>query len=226
MNYFCRHFLVLVFFASSLFLAGCATMPPTNAIPVANAKHKVYFIYRGWHTSILLNAKLVAAQNPQLAKDLVGQTYARVGWGDGDYFTGKNKSTVSAAKALVASGYSAVQILAYDYEPFEEIPADTRVPLALTDQGLQDLVRYLGDSIARDEQGQLIGLPAFGDAMGSFFRSKDQYSVFSNCNTWSGHALRAAGLPVASRLTAQGVFAQARMISRYQAEQGLFKKRL
>lgn len=201
-------------------------MPPTKNIPVTNTKHTIYFIYRGWHTSILLDAKFLAAHNPQLTAELNRQTYARIGWGDGDYFTGKNKSTTTAAKALVASGYSAVQLLAYDYEPFEEIPVDTIVPLALTDQGLQDLVRYLDDSIARDQQGQLMRLPAFGDAMGLFFRSKDHYSLFSNCNTWSGHALRAAGLPVATRLTAQGVFEQARFISRYQREQGLFKKHL
>ncbi len=219
-------YLLRIILLAFFFLAGCASMPQAKNIPVASTEHTIYFIYRGWHTSILLDAKFLAEQSPQLANDLSGQTYARIGWGDGDYFTGKNKSTTTAAKALVASGYSAVQLLAYDYEPFEEIPADTIVPLALTDQGLQELVLYLGDSIARDQQGQLIRLPAFGDAMGSFFRSKDHYSLFSNCNTWSGHALRAAGLPVATRLTARGVFEQAVFISHYQSERGLFKKQL
>ena len=200
-------------------------MPPTKTIPTANTSHTIYFIYRGWHTSILLDAKLLAAQNPPLAIDLAGQKYARIGWGDGDYFTGKNKSAVTAAKALVASGYSAVQLLAYDYEPFNEIPAETLVPLAITDEGMQKLIAYLGASIAVDQQGKPVRLPAFGDSMGAFFQSKDHYSVFSNCNTWSGNALRAAGLPVANRLTAQGVFEQARFISQWQVEQGLFKKR-
>lgn len=219
MNYFAHLFIVL-----SFFLVGCASLPSTKNIPAANAKHTIYFIYRGWHTSILLDAKLLAAQNPQLAADLKGQKYARIGWGDGDYFTGKNKSAMTAAKALVASGYSAVQLLTYDYEPFNEIPAETLVPLAITDEGMQTLMSYLGGSIAIDQQGKPVRLPAFGDAMGAFFQSKDHYSVFSNCNTWSGNALRAAGLPVANRLTAQGVFEQARFISQWQREQGLFKK--
>mgnify|MGYP000927471719 CR=1 FL=1 len=210
-------------FLPGLILCGCASMPPTKSIPVANTKHTIYFIYRGWHTSVLLDAKLLAAQNPQLAEDLKGQRYARIGWGDGDYFTGKSKSTSTAAKALVASGYSAVQMLTYDYEPFEEIPAETRVPLAITKEGMNALVAYLGNSIALDTSGKPIRLTAYGDAMGSFFQSKDHYSLFSNCNTWSGKALRAAGLPVANRLTAQGVFEQARYISQWQAEQGLFK---
>lgn len=210
-------------FLPGLILCGCASMPPTKSIPVANTKHTIYFIYRGWHTSVLLDAKLLAAQNPQLADDLKGQRYARIGWGDGDYFTGKSKSTSTAAKALVASGYSAVQLLTYDYEPFAEIPAETRVPLAITKEGMNALVAYLGNSIALDTSGKPIRLTAYGDAMGSFFQSKDHYSLFRNCNTWSGKALRAAGLPVANRLTAQGVFEQARYISQWQSEQGLFK---
>jgi uncharacterized protein (TIGR02117 family) len=225
MNYFSLGCILRISILLSFFLAGCASMPPTKNIPAANTKHIIYFIYRGWHTSILIDAKLLSAQNPQLSDDLKNQKYARIGWGDGDYFTGKNKSAVTAAKALVASGYSAMQLLVYDYEPFAEIPAATLVPLAITDEGMQKLISYLGASIAVDHQGKPVRLPTYGDAMGSFFQSKDHYSVFSNCNTWSGNALRAAGLPVANRLTAQGVFEQARFISQWQIEQGLLKKR-
>jgi len=216
-------YLFSLFFPLSLFLTGCASLPPVKDIPVANTKHTIYVIYRGWHTSILLDAKSLAVQVPLLTADLNNQKYARVGWGDGDYFTGKNKSFGSAAKALVASGYSAIQLLPYDYEPFAEIPAETRVPIALSDQGLRNLTRYIGNSIKVDEPGQLVRLPAFGDATGLFFRANDSYGVFSNCNTWIGNALRAAGLPVAHRLTAQGVFKQAEFISDIQFEYGLFK---
>ena len=184
-----------------------------------------YFIYKGFHTSILLDANALAAQNSQLTNDLVGQTYARIGWGDGDYFTGKSKSMSPATKDLVASGYSAVQLLPYDYEPFAEIPAQTIVPLAITDEGMRQLAIYLGVSISVDAQGRLMRLLAFGNAMGSFFQSRYHYSVFSNCNTWSGKALRSAGLPVANRLTAKGIFKQAQFISVRQAKLGLFKKR-
>ena len=225
MKYYSKIILLNIIVLMSLLLVGCASMPRTQDIPAANAKHTIYFIYKGFHTSILLDAKAVVAHNPQLAKDLAGQTYARIGWGDGDYFTGKSKSVGTATKALIASGYSAVQLLPYDYEPFDEIPPESIVPLAITGEGLRQMTVYLGKSIAVDEQGKLMRLPAFGDAMGSFFQSQYHYSVFSNCNTWSGKALRSAGLPVANRLTAKGLFEQAKFISERQAELGLFKKR-
>lgn len=217
-------YLISLFFLLSLFTSGCATMPPVKDIPVTNTKHTIYFIYRGWHTSILMDAKLLAGQVPQLATDLKNQKYARIGWGDGDYFTGKNKSFTSAAKALVASGYSAIQLLPYDDEPFGEIPAETRVPLAIGEQGLRSLAAHIGKSVKVDAQGRFVRLTAFGDAMGYFFQANDAYGVFSNCNTWSGNALRAAGLPISNRLTAQGVFKQARLISEVQSGHGLFSK--
>ncbi|RYY73555.1 MAG: DUF2459 domain-containing protein [Gammaproteobacteria bacterium] len=210
-------------FFLSILLSGCASAPPMKNIPLTNTKHTIYFIYRGWHTSILLDAKSLAANVPQLEADLGNQKYVRVGWGDGDYFTGKNKSFTSATKALVASGYSAVQLLPYDYEPFDEIPSDTRVPIAITEQGLRDLTLYIGQSI-KLEEGRMLRLPTFGDATGLFFQANSSYGAFSNCNTWSAHALRVAGLPIANRLTAQGVFKQASFISQFQSGHGLIKK--
>jgi uncharacterized protein (TIGR02117 family) len=218
-----KYLFVIYLFLGTL-LNGCASIPSAKDIPVANTQHTVYFIYRGWHTSILLDAKALVASVPKLESDLKNQKYVRVGWGDGDYFTGKDKSFTSATKALVASGYSALQLLPYDYEPFAEIPAESIVPIAITDKGLRDLTNYIGNSAKVDVQGQLVRLPVFGDATGFFLQAKDSYGVFSNCNTWSANALRAAGLPIANRLTAQGVFRQAKFISKIQSEHNLFKK--
>lgn len=208
----------------AVFLLGaCSSMPRTQDVPVANTRHTIYFIYRGWHTSLLIDAKTLAAFSPLLAPELRGQRYGRVGFGDGDYFTGKSKTAASATRALFASRSSAVQLLGYDYEPFAEIPADTLVPLAITEQGMHALIVHINNSIALDATGRPLRMPALGDAMGDFYLASTHYSAFSNCNTWSGQALRAAGLPVANRLTASGVFDQARAISLIQAQAGLFK---
>lgn len=221
----CLEFEVLVrglLLVMVLLLAACASLPRTQDIPVVNTRHTIYFIYRGWHTSVLIDAKTLAAYSPLLAPDLRGQRYGRVGFGDGDYFTGKSKSVGSATRALFASRSSALQLLSYDYAPFAEIPADTLVPLAISDVGMRQLIEHINRSMALDDTGKPVRMSAMGDAMGDFFLASTHYSAFSNCNTWSGQALRAAGLPVANRLTASGVFDQARAISRIQAQAGLF----
>lgn len=207
-------------------LSGCVSLPRAQSVPITNTQHTIYVIYRGWHTSILLDATSLAAQNPLLVKNLLGEKFARVGFGDGDYFTGKSKTFGSAAKALFVSSYSALQLLTYDYDPFDEIPAETRTPVAITNLGLHNLIDFINQSIELDTQGVPVRLPAAGDAMGYFFKANTRYGIFTNCNTWTAHALRVAGLPVATRLTASGVFQQAKTISGIQANAGLLSPSL
>lgn len=209
-----------------LLLSACSTMLNKQKIPIANTEHTIYFIYREWHTSILLEATNLARYSKHLQADAAGQQFVRIGWGDGDYFTGKSKSMGTAAKALVASGYSAIQVLTYRQSPFTQIPAHTRVPIAISDEGMRSLIDYLDASLALDDQGQLIPLPAYAEDIGHFYRSVGNYSLFSNCNTWSGRALQSAKLPVRSglQLTAQSVFEQAKAISEYQQAIGLIEK--
>lgn len=205
-------------------LAGCTSVPAKQKIPVAKTEHTIYFIYREWHTSILIDANTVARHSRYLQPEAAGQRFIRIGWGDGNYFTGKSKTLGSATKALIASSHSALQVIAYAQSPFASIPPETRVPIAITDKGMRKLIRYLDNSFALDESGQVIPLQAYVTHAGNFYRARGHYSLFSNCNTWSGRALQAAKLPVRSslRLTAQSVFEQAKFISEYQQSIGLF----
>jgi len=225
MAYFCVRLLVLMCLCSQL--AGCSLLSSTKKIPIKNAHNTIYFIYHDWHTTILLEADAykqhsrVLSKNTLLQSELQNKKYLRVGWGDGDYFTGKRKSIGSATKALIASDYSALQVLGYSQDPFADIPEETRVSLLITDKALRRLVRYIDNSFATKADGALIDLPAYTENTGLFFQSNGHYSLFSNCNTWSSRALQTAGLPIRSRLhlTAQSVFDQARTISLAQQTQ-------
>lgn len=205
-------------------LAACQGVPRAQQIPLKNTPHTIHFIYQGWHTSILLEVSAVVPYSRYLQASLAGQHYVRFGWGDGDYFTGKRKTVGAATKALFVSDYSAVQVLTYQQNPLSHIPAETRVPLAITEKSMKRLVRYLENSLALDKDKKPVPLPSYVENAGSFYLAQDDYSVFSNCNTWSSAALQRAGLPVRSRLhlTPQSVFDQAKVISEFQTNQGLF----
>lgn len=207
-------------------LSACSSMPNKQKIPIANTEHTLYFIYREWHTSIMLDAATVSRYSQHLQAEAAGQQFVRIGWGDGDYFTGKSKSFGAATKALLASDYSALQVLTYAQSPFGQIPTDTRVAIAISDKGMRRLIRYLDKSFALDASGNIIALPSYATDTGHFYQSSGDYGLFSNCNTWSGRALQAAKLPVRSglQLTAQSVFEQARFISNYQQSLGLIEQ--
>lgn len=214
----------MVFCCVLALMAGCTGLDP-HKIPLEDAPHRLHLVYKGWHTSLLVEAEPLLRHSPRLAADFEGQRYIRLGWGDGDYFTGVSKSWRTATKALVASDYSALQALAYDFEPFDQIPAHTRVPLALSEEGMAGLAAFIEASIALDAQGEPVHLPPSKTNDNLFYLASHRYSLVYNCNTWSAQALQRAGLPVASRgrVTAGSVFRQAARISAVQAERGLFE---
>ncbi len=209
------------------FMSACATRPDFAAVPVNDTPHTIYYIYRDWHTSVMLDAdtyrrlSTLPLINTALNTEVAPASHVRIGWGDGDYYTGKNTSVVTATRALIASPYSAIQVIGYTADPFERIPADTRVALHITDAAMRELVSYLDASFARNDQATLLPLQAYVENSGAFFEASQRYGMFNNCNTWSGEALRAAGLPIRSafHLTASSVFEQARAIAEYQQQQ-------
>jgi len=165
----------------------------------------------------------LAPQSSSLQATLSGQRYIRVGWGDGIYFTGKSKTLGAATKALFASEYSALQLIGYKTSPYLSIPKETIAPLMITEAAMGALVAYIDQSFLVNEQDELILLPAYVTDAGQFFKATQSYGLFSNCNTWSGRALQAAGIPIHSRLhlTAQSVFEQVQKVSQRQVAAGV-----
>jgi uncharacterized protein (TIGR02117 family) len=217
----CKSLLVLLL---AVCITACASRPDPANIPVAATTHTIHFIYRDWHTSVMLDAatyldlSVAAKSDVALQAEVAPARFVRIGWGDGDYYTGKSTSIGTATRALFASKYSAIQVIGYEVEPFPLIPAQTRVALRITDAAMQELVRYLDASFARNEQNELLQLEAYVENSGVFFEASQHYGLLNNCNTWSGQALQSAGLPIRSafRLTAQSIFEQARTIAEYQ----------
>lgn len=207
---------------------SCATRPDFAAVPLTDTPHTIHFIYRDWHTSVMLDGDTyrrlskLPPINTALNTEVAPAGYVRIGWGDGEYYTGKSTSVMTATRALIASRYSAIQVIGYTADPFDRIPADTRVALRITDEAMRELVRYLDASFVQDEQRQLHSLRAYVDNSGVFFEASQHYGLFNNCNSWSGDALRAAGMPIrgAFNLTAKSVFEQARAIAEHQARMG------
>lgn len=210
--------LILILFV--FFLTACTNLPDVNKIPQKNLAHKIYFEYEKWHTSILIPAESVEKHSLYFADIAKQKSYVRFGWGDGDFFTGKSKTLMTGAKALVASSYSAIQVLDYWQDPLGDLPPQTHVVLMISEKRMKDLIRYIDESVELDERGRPVSLIAFDEGTGYFYRGKGKYSALSNCNTWSSSALQQAGIPIKSsfKLTAESVFEQAKVIADYQSQ--------
>jgi hypothetical protein len=203
---------------------ACQSLPEPAAVSFAPEDATLWLGYRDWHTSVLIDGDLFRRysrawqRDPALQGELVSARVVRVGWGDGDYFTGKSKSAGTATLALFVSHYSALQFIGYEYDPLPTIPADTRTPLRVSTADVAALVAYIDASLL-ERDGALVPLRSYTDNAGVFFESSKQYGLLNNCNTWTGEALRNAGLPVKSafNLTSRSIFEQAQAITRMQS---------
>jgi uncharacterized protein (TIGR02117 family) len=216
---------VPLFLLSCLLLLGaCRSVPDPVALAFAPEDATLWLVYHDWHTSLLIDGELFRRysaewrRHPSLQMELEAARTVRVGWGDGDYFTGRSKSTGTAAVALFASHNSALQFIGYESDPLPTIPQETRAPLRVSAEDIAALVAYV-DASLRQEGSTLVPLQSYVDNAGVFFESNKHYGLFNNCNTWTGEALQSAGLPVRSalHLTPSSIFEQARAIATIQS---------
>lgn len=216
----CRRLLLSCLLLSQ---GACHTLPDAAAVSFAPEDATLWLVYRDWHTSLLIDGDLFRRysrawqRDPALQRELGSARVVRVGWGDGDYFTGKSTNTGTAARALFLSHYSALQFIGYEYDPLPSIPAGTRTPLRVSEADIAALVAYIDASLL-ESGGTLVPLRSYTKNAGVFFESSKQYGLLNNCNTWTGDALRSAGLPVqgAFNLTSRSIFEQAQAITRMQ----------
>lgn len=161
----------------------------------------IFITTNGVHTDIVMPVKSVAMDWSKLVKyadtDLKDSTYPYVGigWGDkGFYLQTPSWSDLKFSVALKAmTGLSSAAIHATFYKTIAE--DSTTVPINLTIQDYQDLIKYVLQSFDLDSSGNSIHIPSTNDGYGdmdAFYEAKGSYSMFHTCNTWANDGLKAA----------------------------------
>ncbi len=200
-------------------LAGCAALPPPDPCPRIA---EIAVIDRGWHTDIALPVD-GAPLHPWLAELASGFPGVRtmvLGFGDRGWLLERDRSALAPLRALLP-GPGAILLTALSVSPEAAFGPGQVVRLPVTAGQMERLQAFLAGSLDpgwRLPDGRWRAL-AEGPYPGSVFHaSPTVYSAGYTCNTWTAHALAAAGLPV----SATGVvFAEQAMAWARQAAEGL-----
>lgn len=203
-------------------LAACTSQQNIPAELLDEPAHRIYVVSEKWHSSLLIDAADMLPYAHHLKDDIKPYRQICVGWGDGDYFTGKDKSVPTAIKALVSSEYSALQLLGYYRSGLAQIAPEDRIAVAITEEGMRRLVAFIEDSLLLYD-GKPVSLKAYEENTGVFYQGAETYSAKNNCNTWVSRALKAAGLPMSREnfVRTETVFNQAQKIHDAQNKRGL-----
>ncbi len=202
-------------------LTGCALRAP---MPQAGDAQELLVIYQDWHTALILPASSVARYSRHLAPYAQGRYALSFGWGEANYFTGREHNGWAATKALLRANDSALQLLDYRQDPRPLLPPARRASLRIDSQQARRLVAFIDQTLQLDAQGRPIPLAAYGDKQldsGFFFAARGDYHMMHNCNSWTAQALTQAGFPITNPLvlTPKAVFKRAQAYERAQQAQ-------
>jgi len=200
-----------------LFAFGACAAPPPNPVEAKSSGPAVavYLVAHDMHSGIAVRRADIPAGLWPESRDFPQAEYLEVGWGDRDYYMGRDQGFWGTLRAALGSDNPSVLHVAGLRGPLtENFPASEIIEARLSRDGFERLVRYIHD--AYDRAGAPAAAPLgpglYGDSR--FYPARETFNLFRTCNVWTARGLRGAGLPVEDSITKDGLMSQARKIGR------------
>jgi uncharacterized protein (TIGR02117 family) len=199
-----------------LALAACATSE-SNPSPRKDSGPglPVYLVAHDKHSGIAIRRSDIPAGLWPEIRDFPQADYLEVGWGEREYYFGRDQGFTGAMRAAFGSNNPSVLHVAGVRGPLaKSFPASEIIEVTLPRDGFERLVRYIHD--AYDRKGAPVVAPLgpglYGDSR--FYPGWESFHLLRTCNIWTARGLRDAGLPIEDSITMEGVMSQARAIGR------------
>jgi uncharacterized protein (TIGR02117 family) len=169
----------------------------------------VYLVAHDGHTGIAVpRADIPAGLWPE-SREFPQAEYLEVGWGNRDYYYGRNQGLWGTLNAVLPSP-SVLHVAGFRSSPPDDYRANEIIELTVPVDGFGRLVRYIHDAFERAGAwpAAALGPGLYGESR--FYPARDSFHLFRTCNVWTAQALRVAGLPFHDSITMGGLMSQAR----------------
>ena len=167
--------------------------------------------HNNWHTGIVVRRQDIPRGIWPENDDLGDFNSLEVGWGDRDYYQAEDPTKWIAIKAALWPTQSVLHVVGFNLPVDKFYPEAEIIEIELSSQGLEQLSRYIQDSYARNDSGQVIKLGPGFQENSRFYLARGKFYLPRSCNIWTAKALRAAGCPITPlyAVTAKNVMRQA-----------------
>ena len=199
-----------------LAFAACAAPPPNPALPQdGGPRIAIYLVAHDKHSGVAVKRADIPAGLWPESRDFPRADYLEVGWGDRDYYYGRNQGLGGKLRAALWPNNPSVLHVAGVRGPLaENFPASEIIEITLPPDGFERLVRYIHD--AYDRAGAPVVAPLgpglYGDSR--FYPAWETFNLLRTCNVWTARGLRGAGLPIRDSVMREGLMSQARGIGK------------
>jgi len=197
-------------------LGACAAPLPDPAEPQGSGPGvAVYLVAHDKHTgNAVRRADIPAGLWPE-SRDFPQAETLEVGWGDRDYYMGRDQGFWGTLRAALGSDNpSVLHVAGVRGALAANFPASEIIEVELSRDGFERLVRYIHDAYDRARAPVVapLGPGLYGDSR--FYPARESFNIFRTCNVWTARGLRGAGLPVQDSITMEGLLSQAREIGK------------
>lgn len=196
-------------------LAACADNDPKTE-PLLTGDDKpavaIYVIAHDKHTGIAVRRADIPTGLWPESRDFPRADYLEVGWGDRNYYHGRDRGAWGTLGAVLWPTPSVLHVVGIRGPPARAFPESEIVELTLSRDGFERLLRYIDDAYERSGSAVAgsLGPGLYGDSR--FYPGRESFHLFRTCNVWTARALRAAGIPIQDSIGRDGLMSQVREI--------------
>lgn len=175
---------------------------PSNRDWVQAERGVVVFVEtNGIHTGIIVPVSAAGVDWRDLVKDehlgdpRYAGTHLAFGWGERQFYLNTPTWSDVSASTIMRSAIGSDDTLVHVDHLAPPIPDDRIRTLILSEAEYRRLSAYIRASFRLNAAGQSQPVKGYGPA-DSFYEGRGHYDAFTTCNSWTGDALRHAGVRV------------------------------
>ena len=208
--------LMLRLLAATILLAIIFMAAPLNAATL-------YVVNHGWHTGLAIRRGDIPDGLWPEAREAPPGEYLEVGWGEREFYQTRDPSLLQALRAALWPSPSVLHLVGFNGPVAERFPYSEVIALSMDAAAMMRLVQYISNAYERDRAAperspgfaqanaagniKRMGAGLYGDSR--FFAGRENFHLLRTCNVWTAQALRLAGCPVGTGVTAENVMKSA-----------------
>jgi uncharacterized protein (TIGR02117 family) len=157
----------------------------------------IYLIKQRWHTAVVFYSSEVDSTILPDIKYFAGAELIDIGWGDEAFYQHPDFNWELAYKALFYPTPSTLRIegIFISKQQYFNI-SEIVVELKINNEQLKILLKYINDTIWKEENGKDNILSTQYLNRVYFLKAKGEYYLFNTCNSWLARGLRQAGFEI------------------------------
>lgn len=179
-----------------LYLFGAALLGTAGALAATPRCRTIYLGGHARHAGLIVARSDFDPVGSIGAEEFLTKDWLEFGWGDADFYQGKDDNLLTGMKALFLPTGTVMHVHGFNGSPGANFPQAEMVDLRLPEEGYARLLAFLRASFARDSAGNALprGPGLYG--LSRFYEGTGTYSLFNTCNTWAARALATGNFPI------------------------------